>query len=373
MLELCLKDNPVMSLEEDAYSKPTKIIKVINPELLPVGLPKTLTIEDFIGWLKKRSIPPEREGLEEFRARFGDKYLENYRYLSLSDHYWLKRREKSWKSVNFFTKRYSPSLGDIFFHPWTFQGKKIESNSPELTTSGISKKRWIQDQNLNSHLIKAASVASKQEPLSEVLASVLIERLEIPGLTSAGYDLHIEGATMCSRCKNFVTPDTELVLASQIYSLEEKRNEDDVYTHLIRMCEAQDIPNAKDFIDNLIFVDKLISNKDRHLGNIGFLRNVNTLKYVGPAPVFDCGASYWSNKKQENVSPPLFLDREDSIVKEKLKELNLSVVLKMNDYVEMISNYPCIDDYRKNELISNIKNQNNRILNADAPNLGFER
>ena len=40
-----------------------------------------------------------------------------------------------------------------------------------------------------------------------------------------------------------------------------------------------------------IIVDYLITNRDRHESNIAFLRNSDTLKIIGMAPIFDSGSS----------------------------------------------------------------------------------
>ena len=42
-----------------------------------------------------------------------------------------------------------------------------------------------------------------------------------------------------------------------------------------------------------MIIDFLIENTDRHYGNFGFIRDVNTLKFIKPAPVFDNGTSLW--------------------------------------------------------------------------------
>ena len=41
----------------------------------------------------------------------------------------------------------------------------------------------------------------------------------------------------------------------------------------------------------MIVVDFIMANIDRHLGNFGFLRNPDTLEWLGPAPVFDTVSS----------------------------------------------------------------------------------
>jgi hypothetical protein len=45
----------------------------------------------------------------------------------------------------------------------------------------------------------------------------------------------------------------------------------------------------------MITVDYIIANQDRHNTNYGFIRDAETLKWLGFAPIFDCGASLWYN------------------------------------------------------------------------------
>lgn len=41
----------------------------------------------------------------------------------------------------------------------------------------------------------------------------------------------------------------------------------------------------------MYILDFLIMNDDRHLNNFGIIRDVNTLKWIGVAPIFDNGQS----------------------------------------------------------------------------------
>lgn len=50
------------------------------------------------------------------------------------------------------------------------------------------------------------------------------------------------------------------------------------------------------FVDYLLVFDYLMANTDRHFGNFGVIRNVNTLEWICPAPVFDSGTSLWHDK-----------------------------------------------------------------------------
>ncbi len=49
--------------------------------------------------------------------------------------------------------------------------------------------------------------------------------------------------------------------------------------------------------------DYLMANTDRHFGNFGVIRNVDTLEWVGPAPIFDSGTSLWHDKLTKAITP----------------------------------------------------------------------
>jgi hypothetical protein len=44
-------------------------------------------------------------------------------------------------------------------------------------------------------------------------------------------------------------------------------------------------------MDEMLVLDYIIANQDRHFGNFGFIRDVNTLEFLDFAPIFDCGTS----------------------------------------------------------------------------------
>jgi hypothetical protein len=72
-----------------------------------------------------------------------------------------------------------------------------------------------------------------------------------------------------------------------------KRNHDSVYTHLIRCCDKLGIPDAAPPINKMLAIDYIIANEDRHYNNFGFVRNADTLVWLGAAPIYDSGTSLW--------------------------------------------------------------------------------
>lgn len=49
-------------------------------------------------------------------------------------------------------------------------------------------------------------------------------------------------------------------------------------------------------LDQMIVLDYLIANEDRHLNNFGLLRNPDTLEWLGPTPIYDSGSSLGYDK-----------------------------------------------------------------------------
>lgn len=55
--------------------------------------------------------------------------------------------------------------------------------------------------------------------------------------------------------------------------------------------------------DQMLTVDFIIANEDRHTNNFGVIRNAETLEYMGMAPVYDNGTSLWLNTRTDKIRP----------------------------------------------------------------------
>ena len=57
----------------------------------------------------------------------------------------------------------------------------------------------------------------------------------------------------------------------------------------IKILEDNGINDARDNLEDMLLLDYLIMNVDRHLNNLGVIIDVNTLKWLSVAPIFDSG------------------------------------------------------------------------------------
>lgn len=354
------KNTPLLDVEIES-GMIIRYGKVKNPDFMPVILQDNLSKETINKWLNGRKIPEKREGLTEARLLCPE--FQTYRHMfSLSDQYWFSLHPRDdWAALNFFTNRYPNDAGELFFRPWKADLRSAKRENPDVTTNGVLRKRWIQDEEGTSYLLKAGSKKYHQEPLSEVLATMMLQKLNI--IPFVEYDLVIEGMRLCSKCRNFVTKDTEFVPASHIYKKEPDRPGETHYEHLIRMCEIYGVPGARDFINNMIAADYLLCNYDRHLGNFGFIRDVETGKFTGMAPLFDSGSAYWGSSEQvKEHNSKLFKEVEKPIVKRVLKKYHISDAKDVSDMMRLIEIYPEIDETKKRDIITNIERINKGLI-----------
>jgi hypothetical protein len=163
--------------------------------------------------------------------------------------------------------------------------------SPDNTSDGWLRKKWIIAGGKRM-LVKGSSEPWKQEPFNEVIACAVMRRLEIAHIP---YTLIFEDGEPYSVCENFLSVDTELVPAWKVLHSRALNDGDSDFTHLLRCCDQLGIPDIRAAFDKMITLDYIIANEDRHFTNFGFVRNAETLDWLGAAPIFDCGTSLWHN------------------------------------------------------------------------------
>jgi hypothetical protein len=303
------KHTPVVELNIDEDTGAIlKVVQLIHPEYLPVGIMITKGLPDrksLNDWWRGRSIPASRSGIREaldiLNVSYTEQLLTKCYGLSLSDQYWINPKKHPFKleDINFFHNPFSDDVGNALFGQTT-PGSELDLLSPCNTSDGWLRKKWkiIGGERC---LIKSGSNPFQQEPLNEVIATSLHWRLNRAAYVP--YRLIWEEQIPYSICGNIITPETELVSAYNIYRSEKKRNHHSVYEHFLLCCEHLGIPGIKEFLNYLLAFDFLIANTDRHLGNFGAIRNVDTLAWVGPAPIYDSGTSLWHDQVTGAIHP----------------------------------------------------------------------
>lgn len=290
---------------DDATGMIQKVNTIYAPEHFPVGVTVKRGNADraaFNEWWTDRSIPASRSGireaLETLEIASTKMLLVRCYGLSLSDQYWIcpEGSDLTWDKINFFHNDFSEDIGDVLFGA----AKKADAfnfSSPDNTSDGNLKKRW-KIINGKRYLVKGGSSPFRQQPLNEVIASGIMERLGIPHIL---YQTAWEHGVPYSLCEDFVTGDMDLVPAWRILKTQKKSNHVSVYQHFVDCCRKLGIDGAVPFLDRMIVLDYLIANEDRHFNNFGVLREAETLKWLGFAPIYDSGSSLGYDKMPAQI------------------------------------------------------------------------
>jgi hypothetical protein len=377
------------STEDEEISEISEILNSIH---LPVGISlenengKSLKSQ-LRAWWKSRSIPASRQNLNTALELLGnittDYLIEKSYGLSLSDHYWAKPEKSrlSWKDVNFFHNSFSEDVGKALFGTLNSSStKSLNLFSPDNTSDGWLKKKWIIN-NGERFLLKAGSLW-QQEPFNEALASEICRRLEV---NCVPYKIIKADRTFYSSCPDFITENTELVPAWHIISTQKKEKSTSNFKHLINCCQKigiGSIENIKRGICTMLTIDFIIANTDRHYNNFGFLRNPDTLEWLGLAPVYDSGTAMFHDTMIYDLKNPYFQDsrnikaktfasnQKEQMNKIPCKEYCSNLNLKKLDgipdfFKDLISENPYIENERaellRNILFSRIKETENLL------------
>ena len=302
----------------------SRIASVFAPEHIPVGVsinegrPNRGDLND---WWQSRSIPASRQNIRKALEHLGlsstGKMLKACFGLSLSDHYWVNPRARGlvWDEVNFFDHDFSEDVGDVLFGD-IIRTKKINLSSPDNSSDGWLKKRWKIIEGKRC-LIKGGSDPFWQQPINEAIASIIMARL---GVDHVPYHLIWEDDMPLSICENFLTAETEFISAFHIHNSLKIIDTGFLYKHYLDCCQALGMADVEVKLQQMLTVDYIIANYDRHWGNFGAIRNAKTLEWLSTAPLFDNGSALWCNQITDDIradqklkSQPFFNTHDEQI------------------------------------------------------------
>lgn len=352
------KNTEVLLTEYDSASSTfTKIYEVYNIEYAPYILKNLYNEKDFNDnsfrinlskWFQGRGIPSWRDKLDILLHRLNiiapSELLDKSFGLSLSDQYWLKpiNTSISYDDINFFDNDFDYT--EFLEASLSKNSNSIVSasslNTPNNTTDGMLRKAWIIE-NDTRYLLKSGYKNELLQPFNEVLASEICDRL---GFDHVKYTLDTYKDTVVSKCPCFITKNTELITCHQIRNNMDRYDSTKDYEEYIKILEEHEIVDARTQMENMFILDFLIMNEDRHLNNFGIIRDVNTLKWLKCAPIFDNGQSlntlyYDENELHISGEGRFFYEVKpfDEIIKivKNLKRIDID---KLNDLPEWFDN-----------------------------------
>ena len=278
-------------------------------------------------WWNDRAVPIEQGGIKDFLKKNGfsspDEYLFKNLGLSLTDCYWIKPLIfddiLSWENINLYQNEFDENrLYEENNH------SKAKKYSPNGSLQGQIEKTWI-ILNGERYMLKGNRTDCSAESINEVIASELHSLQGYDNFTpyklekskGKSYDY------VCS-CKLFTSENIEFVSAYDIVSFTKKSNDVSYYEHFINNCGllGMDTELLRKDLEYQIMTDFVLSQYDRHLNNIGILRDADTLVPLRMAPIYDSGACLFVNqdlprhkKALKNIKTNSFFTKERALVK----------------------------------------------------------
>lgn len=303
------KDVPVLDCRFDGVYL-TDVLRVHEKEHVPVGcigLGDRFNRGLFIDWWMRRSVPRTRTNMKEIESVLVGKSLNslaiNAYACNLSDQYWIRPQGSyvTYSDVNFFENEFSSDLASVFLDRRSQpRVDNIDLISPDSSSGGNLPKAWTVLHG-DRVLLKSTAGGACQEPYNEVIGSRLCSAMGIPHVEYSILKYRNDTLSACPCC---ITKDEEIVTAFDIVrhgghipgdSMKEIR----YYMDVARQYGISDIDKS---ISQMVAVDYLIRNEDRHWTNFGLIRDANTLEYLRPMLLFDFGNSLFYSCSDRNIS-----------------------------------------------------------------------
>lgn len=275
---LYTKDRPILSFrcERGLNDEPVFIQESTFDSIRP------FCFEDIGTWVENRRAPKHRSHIKELLEKCGCNDLEGFiRFgycAGLNDTFWIRPEEINlrWDDISLYRNEFDENIARLAFGTG-LMGEEFTSTTPELVTDGTFPKCWKRFDNEVFLLKQGSSGASNtgREPFSELYAYLLSKEICDNPLP---YELIRFHGKLASKCKLFTTEDIGYTPALSFLG----KN-----TSLEEMLSFFKGIGAEDHFKQMIVLDALTLNTDRHLKNFGFLYDNNTMDIIGMAPVFD--------------------------------------------------------------------------------------
>ena len=283
-------------------------------ELMPLDL--SLDEEGIANWLKHRTIPKNRAYVSAFLSKCGlslnrpMNVISVSKGLSLNDCYWVTPEgfDGTFDKFNLYDNRFSKILGLIAFTGFGSSIRSSLASCPEFTTNGMLPKCWRREKG-KIMLFKGGTKGASNtgnEPYSEFYAAQIAEKIEINAVKYglSNWKITVKNNKpyheLCSTCELFTSKEYSFMPIGRLVKKGGMKEVREYYKGL-----GDEYVNA---LDDMLVLDAVICNTDRHYGNFGFLVDNHTNKISAPAPLFDHGNSLFNLAGLDSFDSPEALD-----------------------------------------------------------------
>ena len=278
LYQLMNKDKIVATYEEEPKFDDFSYREVeCLDDYLPYGF---ITLDD---WIDGRQVAKHRASIERLMRELGlttrHDFIGMARCLSLTDTFWVKRADEpiAWADVSLYRNPFDDVIARIAFDGTGMYGRRNSPTSPEYATSGSFAKCWIREGDQISLLKRGSSGYANAgfEPYSEKLASDLLQAARVDHVP---YELVNYHGKLASKCPLFTSEKVGFVSAHRFFD-----GPFDV-EGMLAFCAEH---GGEGPFREMVVMDAVMANVDRHAGNYGFLVDNDTGEIMRMAPLFD--------------------------------------------------------------------------------------
>ena len=304
----------IMGELEHSYSLQITAVHEENQYLFPKNLSETNN-NSLLHWIQERRAPKNRQFVNQILAAYDSSespisYIDISYGLSLNDSYWIINADfpRKWDDCNLYNHPFDEILAYVAF---TGHSEKVSgvATSPEFTTDGMQKKCWS-NRNDGIYLLKGASPFldrgdGRNDVFCEYYASQVADAMGFKHVTYELEEFHHRNGEkeLVTVCPLFT--DEEHGYLPIYYLVKDRPEIIDADLRQIRTELAiADIYGLEAFQDMMV-LDSIIYNVDRHLKNFGVIINNNNGEIIGPAPLFDHGMSLLIGASKREFENPL--------------------------------------------------------------------
>lgn len=309
MYYLMNKDNIVLTFQlnnNSGMSEDVSFVSVKQEGQTPYGF------QDITSWVESRKASKHNAHLKDVMRRLGcddnEGFIRLTHAVGINDTFWIRNDEENvtWKDVSLYRNQFSEIISRLSFEGAGLYDERFSSTSPELSCEGSFRKCFRKERvkgEFNSDIFlykRSGEFGEGLEPYCEVLASE-IAKIVAPSFASVRYDLCQLHGKLASKCNIFTNENIG-------YASYSKMNNAKLYTlnDVNRFFEGI---GCEQSFRELLVVDSLCFNQDRHSGNYGILFDNDTMEIVGMSPIFDLNLSmlpYVEMPDFENIGDKLY-------------------------------------------------------------------
>ena len=252
--------------------------------------------DDITAWISDRKAAKHRVHLKEIMEELGcydnEGFINITHIASINDTFWAKPADSSltWKDVSLYQNEFTEAVSSLVFEGMKRHHQDFSStspdHSPELVIDGsypkcFRKEGYTGQCGSDIFIYKRGHKDTSFEPYCEMLAS------EIAGVISPdntiSYELVSLHGKRTSKCNLFTN---EHIGYAPYCDFADKNG-----ASIEKIFEFFRKIGSEQAFTEMLLIDALCFNEDRHAGNYGVLFDTDTLEVLKMSPVFDLNLS----------------------------------------------------------------------------------